>query len=476
MKHIKNFKTETQYDSFVNSAEYVEPNISFIKNTSEVKFNRRDHILTFRAIQANSTIALIKIGSPNDISLQYSIDSGITWNTYTIGNTITLTNIGDNVKFKGINSTFSRSISDNYKFQMSGKIAAFGDVTSLLNGVGGDVNLTGKNYCFWQMFIGCKSLVTAPELPSTTLAQYCYSNMFIGCTSLVTAPELPATTLAQSCYGSMFYDCASLTTAPSELPAKRLTQNCYSHMFYGCSSLIIAPKLPATILAESCYASMFQGCTSLVTAPELPAKVLTSNCYYYMFFNCSHINYIKALFTSTPSNTYTQNWVSGVASTGTFVKNSKAQWNVTGTNGIPTGWYAEPYKQNTLIIYVDEFPEDNPQWYDILGHFNTMEEYLDVYLDNLESGGANKYNLTPETFYYDGDIYYVWEKDNDYYIDSGGYNVPYVITDTIDFDTLYGRSIESDYENYSNKFIIILEEDMNVYREGYDALIKIEQN
>jgi hypothetical protein len=57
-----------------------------------------------------------------------------------------------------------------------------------------------------------------------------------------------------------------------------------------------------------------------------------------MFNGCTKLNYIKAMFTTTPSNTYTQNWVSGVAATGTFVKNSAATWNVTGVNGVPSRW------------------------------------------------------------------------------------------------------------------------------------------
>jgi hypothetical protein len=34
-------------------------------------------------------------------------------------------------------------------------------------------------------------------------------------------------------------------------------------------------------------------------------------------------------------------WVDGVASSGTFVKNSEATWYVTGDNGIPEGWTIE---------------------------------------------------------------------------------------------------------------------------------------
>ena len=83
---------------------------------------------------------------------------------------------------------------------------------------------------------------------------------------------------------------------------------------------------------------MFRDCTSLTTAPELPATTLANNCYQEMFRGCTKLNYIKAMFTTTPSTTYTSYWVSGVASSGTFVKNSAATWNVAGISAIPTGW------------------------------------------------------------------------------------------------------------------------------------------
>ena len=60
-----------------------------------------------------------------------------------------------------------------------------------------------------------------------------------------------------------------------------------------------------------------------------------------MFANCTSLNYVKALFTTTPSDDYTRNWLSGVAATGTFVKSSSATWDVTGTNGVPSGWTVE---------------------------------------------------------------------------------------------------------------------------------------
>ena len=47
------------------------------------------------------------------------------------------------------------------------------------------------------------------------------------------------------------------------------------------------------------------------------------------------------MFTTTPSTNYTGNWVDGVSATGTFVKNSAATWNVSGVNGVPSGWTVE---------------------------------------------------------------------------------------------------------------------------------------
>ena len=61
-----------------------------------------------------------------------------------------------------------------------------------------------------------------------------------------------------------------------------------------------------------------------------------------LFYNCKKLSYIKALFLTSPSTTYTDYWVSGVASAGTFVKNSEATWTViTGVNTVPKGWTIE---------------------------------------------------------------------------------------------------------------------------------------
>jgi hypothetical protein len=83
---------------------------------------------------------------------------------------------------------------------------------------------------------------------------------------------------------------------------------------------------------------MFYYCTNLTTAPELPATTLADDCYYYMFYNCNKLNYIKMLATDISASGCLSNWVIGVASTGTFVKNPDMNSLPTGYSGIPSGW------------------------------------------------------------------------------------------------------------------------------------------
>ena len=194
---------------------------------------------------------------------------------------------------------------------------------------------------FSYVFFGSAFLYDAKELKLPNDAtESCYYNIFQGCTSLKTAPELPATTLSEGCYKSMFDNCTSLVQAP-ELPATTLAQACYERMFYNCTSLTQAPELPATTLAVGCYSDMFSNCSSLIQAPELPATTLQFNCYSNMFRGCSELNYVKAMFiTNQRLDTYLQQWLKNVSPTGTFVKNKDATWGNTDV-GIPSGWIVE---------------------------------------------------------------------------------------------------------------------------------------
>jgi len=274
-----------------------------------------DNFLTFTANENGSSVGFYCDGDiDTGKNMQYSTDGGATWYDYTIGigsgNVVPITlEEGESVKFRGENENLAYFIDErNYRTircTIGGSVAASGDVTSLLNGVGGDVAVPQR--CYNLMFHDCTSLTTAPELPATTLANNCYNGMFYNCTGLTSAPALPATQLAGWCYDFMFYGCTTLTTAP-ELPATTLAEGCYRSMFSGCTSLTTALALPATELANYCYDYMFQDCTSLTTAPELPATRLAYNCYEYMFEGCTSLSTAPEL----PATTLAQRCYGGM--------------------------------------------------------------------------------------------------------------------------------------------------------------------
>ncbi len=154
-------------------------------------------------------------------NIEFSIDDGITWRPYTVnvvedmemqGLSIPLEHEGDSVLFRGVNDTLAYYLEDDddyvyFRAYVRGNVAASGDVTALLNGIGGDVALA--DYCYSGMFRGCTGLVEAPALPATTLAASCYNGMFSGCTG-ITSHHVATMNNSTNVFGNN-YSCASLT-------------------------------------------------------------------------------------------------------------------------------------------------------------------------------------------------------------------------------------------------------------------------
>ena len=247
--------------------------------------------LCFTSEEAGSTVAMAVNGTPTKGQAFETSTDGTNWSVFTPGTTtITLANVGDKVYFRGDNTTVSESSSIYYKFVMSGKIAASGNIMSLLDRTCQSTTIS-NTYCYYAMFRDCTSLTTAPALPATTLITYCYAYMFYNCTSLTTAPALPATTLITYCYDSMFRDCTSLTTAPA-LPATTLAYSCYAYMFNGCTSLQV-------------YSSSGAGHTKAWRIPTSgSASSYTSQ--NRMFYNCPG-SYKSTTSVSLNKTFYTQN-------------------------------------------------------------------------------------------------------------------------------------------------------------------------
>ena len=254
---------------------------------TDVPHDYSQDYLTFVAETDNVSFQFT--GGVNGNTFQYSTDDGSTWNNVSIGQTTSSINTGDKILFKASGLSVNTTNGGIGTIKPSGNASVHGNIMSLV-----------------------------------------YGDNFSGQTALQNGNQ----------FKNLFDYAVHITSAENMVfPATTLSNNCYNYMFRGCTSLVLAPKiLPAMTLTSACYADMFYGCTSLTTAPELPAATLTQWSYTTMFYGCSSLHSITCLATNISANSCTQNWVQGVAASGTFTKaTSMSSWT-TGNNGIPNGW------------------------------------------------------------------------------------------------------------------------------------------
>lgn len=277
-------------------------------------------------------------------AVEYCIDGSGDWVKLPAGTATPAIKTGQTLSFRG-KLTPASGVGVG-TFTISTYCSLSGNCMSLLFGddAPNQLSLSGYNYAFCALFANNKYIDNAAslKLPATTLSSYCYYCMFKGCDVLHYAPtNLPATSMKTACYAQMFYGCG-LYDAPY-LSATTLAAYCYDSMFYGCTNLTDQPQtpLPAKTLKTGCYNRMYYGCTGVPKAPVLPAETLVTDCYKEMFYGCSRLSYIEAMFTTAPGPDYTENWVSGVASRGTFVRANASTWDENGVNGVPSGWTQE---------------------------------------------------------------------------------------------------------------------------------------
>lgn len=338
MEYIHVFDTQLAHDAAHTrlSQDYTEPWLGYAKDTELVSYNLphdyANDFLTFKALSSGTF-------GHNGTTVYYSTDQGETWTQLAAGGTFLVAN-GDVVLWK--DAALDSSTTSHGTFTGTANFEAYGNFESLIDGdtfTELTVQDRANNIGFTQLFAG-SNIVTAENLAFASPVAYLgyYASMFSDCTLLKYPPTIPSQGLNEYCYMGMFSGCTSLVAAP-ELPATTLAAYCYSQMFSGCTKLRELPAtLPATTPASSCYSSMFYGCTSMTSAPAIMLASLSSGSCASMFTNCSRLSYIKAMFLTTPTAQLMQGWVDGVAATGTFVKSSSAQWNVTGIHGVPDNW------------------------------------------------------------------------------------------------------------------------------------------
>ena len=291
MRYLRKFNTQEEYDSYLLSPEFVAPNVSLVGD--KVYYHTADMKLLPLFVEAIEPLTVSFSVNP----IEYSLDNR-TWQTLPVGASTPTIEAGRKVYFRasGLTATSADGIGT---FSTTGMFNVGGNIMSMAYGADfKDKTEITTNYAFFRLFRRT-TVVDASML------------------------QLPAMSLSNSCYEATFAGCANLAKAPTQLPALVLAKRCYTSMYYGCSNLEVGSDLPATDLTNMTY------------------------CYNSMYTDCSKLRYLKAMIlTPIPNNdnyygAQTGNWLKGVASSGMFVKNSKATWNVRGEHGIPSGWTIE---------------------------------------------------------------------------------------------------------------------------------------
>ena len=106
------------------------------------------------------------------------------------------------------------SYSFHHNFALTGTFEVYGNLMSLISDDYETLTTVYNEYTFNGLFKGCGNHITSVEnlrMPATTLAKGCYYQMFMNCTAITTAPVLPAEDLQDYCYHEMFNGCSSLS-------------------------------------------------------------------------------------------------------------------------------------------------------------------------------------------------------------------------------------------------------------------------
>ena len=221
-----------------------------------------------------------KYGSYTFPNLEYSVNNG-EWAAVKAGTEITFGGAHGDLRLRGTNNTQGTSspyVNNNsfdhseIQFSTKNEVACKGDIRTLLD-YKNYKTVNTDNARFYKLFAECKQLISAPELPATTLADNCYSAMFVRCSSLISAPKLPATTLANNCYCDMFNGCTNLTSAP-ELPATTLAADCYIHMFEDCTKLSTVTMLAPSDEIANKYDACFRWLYDAGTDASVSSRIL----------------------------------------------------------------------------------------------------------------------------------------------------------------------------------------------------------
>ena len=207
MLYINKFNSSGDVVTALDNGTLLKPYLALVNG--QLDYNTRHGVLPYE--EQYLTFVFSTSGEVRPMNDYYhSFDDGETWSNGDFN-----VNAGDVVLFKG---DVSQSSSDA-GFWVTGNFSVQGNILSIYDSTGftSRTTLRSTGDTFSRLFgypnePTCTGLTSAEHLvlPLTALTENCYENMFRGCYSLTTGPEIPDAVLAPACYQDMFNECQSL--------------------------------------------------------------------------------------------------------------------------------------------------------------------------------------------------------------------------------------------------------------------------
>ena len=228
-------KDEDAYDALVSKgylpADYWQ--IGKCTILDETGFDLGTPYVTFTADGEQTFYLMESDYFPSNIEYSVGTDN---WKTLVADEPISFGGDKGNLRLRATNnlngtSDYKPTVHNNHSYILFSKkdikVACTGDIRTLLD-YKTYKTVNTSNAQFFGLFSKCKVLTSAPDLPTTKLADNCYSSMFVGCTSLTKAPALPAQELAAGCYENMFNGCTNLSSVTMLASSDQITskQSC----------------------------------------------------------------------------------------------------------------------------------------------------------------------------------------------------------------------------------------------------------
>ena len=191
----------TNYLHFLEIFYGREETIEMIKQNALTFTNTGNNAVSFKFYSENNV----------DLPVLYVVDDVEGLVELKINNTYTIP-AGGSIKIVGNNPKGNIGVDCTRGFaDWSGDttIKVSGKLTSLID-VMGMTDVIPSTADFSKLFYSAPITDASELVLPTNVAPHCYKQMFSGCTSMVSAPELPATILADFCYAYMFQNCNSL--------------------------------------------------------------------------------------------------------------------------------------------------------------------------------------------------------------------------------------------------------------------------